>query len=156
MEEFDELEIETQGSSCHLRNKSESHFLSLYLWMKIEHRVRFRATRFRIRSDWFLDRMVCFIREIEGWVIGAGNDIWIGERERIMHGIWFWSRWSITLPILLWPDYYFVSRFITGGDRKFLTVITKIKIRPSSFEMEIFHPVLAQPLIFIKSMKLLN
>lgn len=52
MEEFDELEIETQGSSCHLRNKSESHFLSLYLWMKIEHRVRFRATRSDLIDSW--------------------------------------------------------------------------------------------------------
>lgn len=43
-----------------------------------------------------------------GGVIGVGNDIWIGERERITCGIWFCSCWSITLPILLWPDYYFV------------------------------------------------
>lgn len=43
-----------------------------------------------------------------GGVIGVGNDIWIGERERITYGIWFCSCWSITLPILLWPDYYFV------------------------------------------------
>lgn len=66
-----------------------------------------------------------------GGVIGVGNDIWIGERERITYGIWFCSCWSITL------QYYYgqiIISFYTGGDRKFLTVITKIKrkIRPSS------------------------
>lgn len=84
-----------------------------------------------------------------GGVIGVGNDIWIGERERITYGIWFWSCWSITLPILLWADYYFAGvlyDFI--GDRKFLTVITKIKRKIR--QMEIFHPSLP-PILTFKS-----
>lgn len=48
-------------------------------------------------------------------IIGAGNDIWIGERERITHGIWFRSCWSVTLPILLWAALLF-RRFIYGEE----------------------------------------
>lgn len=57
-------------------------------------------------------------------IIGAGNDIWIGERERITHGIWFRS---CNVANIIMGGVIISPFYIRRGDRKFLTVITKIK-----------------------------